>query len=112
MIKKIYAVWIYVSDLKKSRKFYEKSIGLKVKLVDGPWIEYDLGDTSFAIHNRSKVTAQKTRVMFEVDDIEKMKKKLLSNKVKLIGAIRAESYGKLLTFEDPDGHWLELFEPR
>ncbi len=38
---------------------------------------------------------------------------MLKNKqVKLIGAIRSESYGKLLTFEDPDGHWLEFYQKR
>jgi len=35
---------------------------------------------------------------------------LISLGVKLIGDIREEPYGKLLTFEDPDGHWLEFFE--
>ena len=32
------------------------------------------------------------------------------SRVKLIGGVREESYGKLLTFEDLDGHWLEFFE--
>ena len=49
--------------------------------------------------------------MFEVNDIEEMRRHLVSLGVKLIGDIREEPYGKLLTFEDPDGHWLEFFEP-
>ena len=48
--------------------------------------------------------------MFEVNDIEEMRRHLVSLDVKLIGEIREEPYGKLLTFEDPDGHWLEFFE--
>ena len=48
--------------------------------------------------------------MFEVNDIEKMRRYLISLGVKLNGGIREEAYGKLLTFEDPDGHWLEFFE--
>ena len=39
-----------------------------------------------------------------------MRRHLVSLGVKLIGGVREESYGKLLTFEDPDGHWLEFFE--
>jgi metallothiol transferase len=30
--------------------------------------------------------------------------------IKLIGEIRDEEYGSLLTFEDPDGHWLEIYQ--
>ena len=50
--------------------------------------------------------------MLEVDDIGKAKQKLKMSKTKIIGDIRAESYGKLLTFEDPNGHWIEFYEPR
>lgn len=32
--RKIYACWIYVSDLQKSKQFYQ-DIGFEVKLTDG-----------------------------------------------------------------------------
>jgi len=35
---------------------------------------------------------------------------LEQKKVKIIKK-REETYEKLITFEDPNGHWLELFEP-
>ena len=114
-VKKIYACWIYVSDLKKSLRFYQ-NIGFNLKFIekDGAWAEFGLGETSFALLQRpaekGKVQPAKTRIMFEVDDIEKMRKHLASLGVKLIGDIREEPYGKLLTFEDPNGHWLEFFE--
>ena len=115
MIKRIYAVWTYVNDLQVSRNFYENILGLKFKLRDGEWIEYSVGETSFAIlqrqTNQGPLKPQKMRTMFQVDDIERMKARLIENNVKLIGHIRKEKYGKLLTFEDPNGHWLELFEP-
>lgn len=116
MIRRIYATWIYVSDLEKSRKFYENKIGLRFKLKDNDWIEFDLGETSFAILQRpvekGKVIPQKTRIMFEADNIISHKKQLQEAGVKLIGDIRNDTYGKLLTFEDPDGHWLELYESK
>ncbi len=40
-----------------------------------------------------------------------MEEKLRSNNVKIV-QIREEDYGKLLTFEDLNGNWLELFEPK
>jgi metallothiol transferase len=114
MITKIYATWVYVSDLERSLDFYQNKIEFRFKLKDGDWIEFDLGETVFAILKRpvekGAVIPQKTRIMFEVDDIEQHKNRLLGIGVKLIGEIRNESYGKLLTFEDPDRHWLELYE--
>ena len=114
-IQKVYACWIYVSDLKKSIRFYQ-NIGFELKFIeeDGAWAEFDLGETSFALLQRpaekGKVQPAKTRIMFEADHIEEMRQQLISLGVKLIGDIREELYGKLLTFEDPDGHWLEFFE--
>jgi len=111
--RKIYACWIYVSDLQKSKQFY-KDMGFEVKLTDGDWIEFDLGETSFAILQRpahkGDVIASKTRIMFETDNIELVYEELKNKGVKTIGEIRTESYGKLLTFEDPDGHWLEFYQ--
>ena len=114
-VKKIYACWIYVSDLKKSLRFYQ-NIGFELKFIekDGAWAEFDLGEIAFALLQRpaekGAVKPAKTRIMFEVNDIEKMRRHLVSLGVNLIGGVREESYGKLLTFEDPDGHWLEFFE--
>ena len=36
--RKIYACWIYVSDLRKSKQFYQ-DMGFEIKLIDGDWIE-------------------------------------------------------------------------
>ena len=113
-INKIYACWIYVSDLKQSIRFYQ-DIGFELKFIDGnAWAEFDLGETAFALLQRpaekGAVKPAKTRIMFEVNDIEKMRRHLVSLGVKLIGGVREESYGKLLTFEDLDEHWLEFFE--
>lgn len=110
---KIYACWVYVSDLQKSKLFYQ-SIGFQVKLTDGDWIEFNLGETSFAILRRppykGAVRASKTRIMFETDDIELVYAELKDKGVRTVGGIRTEPYGKLLTFEDPDGHWLEFYQ--
>ena len=112
-IKRIYACWIYVSDLQRSQEFY-RNIGFDIKVVDRDWIEFALGETSFAIlkrpESKGEVVASKTRIMFEVEDIELARDELKSKNVKIIGNIREEPYGKLLTFEDPDGHWLEFYQ--
>lgn len=116
MIKKIFAVWVYVNNLEQSRNFYENILGLRCKFIDAGWVEYDLGATLFALLQRPKekglAQPQKTHIMLAVDDLNFVKKVLLDNKVQLIGDIREEAFGKLLTFVDPNGHWMELFEPK
>ena len=49
--RKIYACWIYVSDLQRSKQFYQ-DIGFEIKLIDRDWIEFNFGETSFAILQR------------------------------------------------------------
>lgn len=44
--------------------------------------------------------------MLSVKNIEERKESLVRNGVKIIGDIRHEKYGKLLTVENPDGHGL------
>ncbi|MDR1182012.1 MAG: VOC family protein [Bacteroidales bacterium] len=116
MINHIYAAWIYVSDLSQSIDFYQNKIGLKIKLQFKNWVEFDLGVTSFAILKRppekGKVVPTKTRIMFEAKDIREFYDMAVSEKIKLIGEIRNEEYGELLTFEDPDGHWLEVYQDK
>ena len=73
MIEKIYAVWVYVKNMEESRNFYEKVLGLKFKFQQENWLEFDLGNTSFALLKKSKeedeVKPQKTRIMFQVDNL-------------------------------------------
>lgn len=46
--------------------------------------------------------------MLEAEDIELVRDELRSKNVKIIGNIREELYGELLTFEAPNGHWPEF----
>lgn len=115
-IGRIYAVWVYVADMARSEDFYANKIGLRVGARFDDWVEFDLGATSFAILQRrpeqGAVVPAKTRIMFEVDDIVRFRDEALANGVKLAGDIRNEPYGSLLTFEDPDGHWLEVYQAK
>jgi metallothiol transferase len=115
-VKKIYAAWIYVSNLEQSIDFYRNRIGLKIKFRNSDWVEFDLGATSFALLKRppekGKVTPVKTHIMFETEDIQKFYNMAIEAGIKLIGEVRNEEYGSLLTFEDPDGHWLEIYQDK
>ncbi len=48
--------------------------------------------------------------MFETDDIQAFYEHIHGRGVGCIGHIRKEEYGYLLTLEDPDGHWFEVYQ--
>jgi predicted enzyme related to lactoylglutathione lyase len=64
-----------VTDLARARKFYEGLLGLKPtdEPTTVPWIEYDLGNATFALgcYEGWKTSADGAMVAFEVDDFEK-----------------------------------------
>lgn len=112
-VQKIYAVWVYVKDTERSRNFYEKVLGVRPRFQDKGWIEFDTGETTFAILERptekGAIKPQKTRIMFLVADICAKEHELKAKGVKIINKMD-EAYGTIITFEDPDGNWLEFYE--
>ena len=114
-VQKIYAIWTYVKDAEKSRMFYQQALGVEPRFQDNGWIEFDIGETTFAILERPKdkgvFKPQKTRVMFQVADITAKESELKVQGIKIINKM-IEAYGTIVTFEDPDGNWLEFYEPR
>ena len=116
MNMKFYAAWTYVSDLPQALDFYTNKLGLRVRYREEDWVEFDLGGAAFAILQRppekGAVVPRKLRIMLEILNMEEHEKKLRDVGVKIVGTIRQEAYGKLLTIEDPDGHWLELYEKK
>lgn len=114
-VQKIYAIWTYVSDVNASRDFYKRVLGVKPRFQDNGWIEFDTGETAFAILQRPKekgdVKPEKTRIMFQVADVVEKENELKALGVKIINKMD-EPYGIIVTFEDPDGNWLEFYEPK
>jgi metallothiol transferase len=113
LVQKIYAVWTYVSDIEKSKSFYQAVLGVEPRLENNGWVEFNTGETAFALLERPKdkgaAEPRKLRVMLQVADIEQAEQRLRQLGVEVIGK-KVEEYGILLTFVDPDGHWLEFYE--
>ncbi|MDC4227091.1 MAG: VOC family protein [Candidatus Manganitrophus sp.] len=74
MIQSIAFTMYPVTNMERSRKFYEEVLGLKVSSTFGEqWIEYDLGGNTFAITTMNigrTPGAKGARVGFEVTDFE------------------------------------------
>ena len=86
MIKNLYAVCLLVNDLKTSLFFYRDTLGLAVKSQDTGYVDFKLGDTLFAIFQKSEATTMFPKkymntgggcvLAYQVDNVEKACKDL------------------------------------
>jgi len=125
MIRKIDGILLSSPDAKKLSAFYRDMLGLKIgmeaEMGDGGDKVYvfQLRDGSdLVVMDHSKIkgkSPQPERYMinFEVDDIDTEVKRLKEKKAKLIQDIyHIEEYGRVATFEDPDGNYFQLVQVR
>lgn len=110
---------LVVSDIKRSRKFYEEVLGQKVKADYGENVSYE-GD--FAIHLDSHYSGlidgkaiahggHNFELYFEEDALEQLAEKLAGKGVELVHPLREQPWRqKVLRFYDPDRHIIEIGE--
>jgi predicted enzyme related to lactoylglutathione lyase len=74
--------------------------------------EIDLNGVHLGLHQAEPAGgARNPFVSLLVDDIEKTVATLKERGVNFTGDVTSESYGKVITVQDPDGNQFELFEP-
>lgn len=110
---------LVVSDIPKSRKFYEAILKQKVKFDFGENVTFE-GD--FAIHLDSHFSSliggkEITRggndfeIYFEEDELEELAEKLTGEGVEFVHPLREQPWRqKVLRIYDPDRHIIEIGE--
>jgi catechol 2,3-dioxygenase-like lactoylglutathione lyase family enzyme len=112
---------IVVSDMARSRYFYEQLLGQKVKFDFGPNVPFE----GFSIHLKSHfqsllgdeaqypVTwkAHWGELYFETDELEPFYQRLSEASVEFIHPVYEQPWGqRVMRFYDPDGHIIEIGE--
>jgi catechol 2,3-dioxygenase-like lactoylglutathione lyase family enzyme len=113
----------FVRDIKLSRDFYEKTLGLKVLEDAGNFV---LFETGFAIHNGAALEQtvwgkvlgageiygrRNLLLYFEHDDVNSAFESIAPH-VELIRPVERQAWGqRVFRFYDPDGHAVEVGEP-
>ena len=93
-----------VTDIARSRAFYEQTLGLKLGETFGDsWIEYELGSATFAITNAFGFTTPSSSVAFEVDDLDTQLASLKAAGVPIQGDINDFPSCRMVLITDPDG---------
>lgn len=110
---------IVVEDIRASRLFYEKLLGLKVKFDFGENVTFE-GD--FSIHEskhfqglikgkKIKSGAHNFELYFEEDQLDELESKLKSEGVQFVHQTQEQPWRqKVMRFYDPDEHIIEVGE--
>jgi metallothiol transferase len=113
MIKTVWCVTFYVSDLETSKKFYEETLGLEKKYEYLSYVGFECGGVEIGLipklEKGQKIRPLSPSVEFLVDDVERVYGELKQRGVKFIKELHEEPWGgKQATFTDPDGNILEI----
>jgi predicted enzyme related to lactoylglutathione lyase len=113
MISQIAAVWLPVTDIGRAVAFYRDTLGLDVIEHDGDWAEVTAGDQRIGL-NASEAPAGGggAVIAFGVDgELEQTVQDLTAAGVEFPGDISDHPWGRIATFNDPDGNDLQLYAP-
>jgi predicted enzyme related to lactoylglutathione lyase len=112
-IKAIGFVAIPVTDIKRARSFYEEVLGLKAsdEMMQGRWIEYDVGDDTLAIANVGDAwtpSDQGTGAALEVEDFDEAISRLKDRQVRFAAEPFETPCCHMAVAQDPDGNKLMI----
>jgi len=111
MIKTIWCITFYVSDLKRAAKFYEETLGFEKKYEYSSYAGFECGGVEIGLIPKPEQRIRPTSpsVEFLVDNVDRMYNELKNKGVKFIKELHDEPWGgRQATFTDPDGHILEI----
>jgi predicted enzyme related to lactoylglutathione lyase len=101
-----------VSDMARSRAFYEQALGLKPgALASDRWMEYELGDGTFAlttVEMGHQPGSKGAVVAFEVDDLDASVEALKAKGVPFVMDILDTPVCRMAVIEDPDGNHVTI----
>ena len=112
-VKKLQNAYYITSDMDRAVAFYRDSLGLALTFQDGgKWAQMKAGDVNFSLSSPDEGAAGATGavVIFEVDDIAASRDQISAGGAEIVDERDMGDHGKALTFRDPDGNIVQLFE--
>lgn len=110
-------VFVYVSDVERSRRFYEDKLGLRVLDADAESVQFDCGHVILALNDAARYGVElpperdnSTDLVWLVDDLHAVRDTLAARGVRFNTPVEYE-VGVIVDFYDDDNHWLSLYQP-
>ena len=109
---KLGMVILLVNDLEKARNFYKK-IGCTEKFsLKNHWSEMTLGDIKIGLcPTESTGDLYRTGLVLETNNLEAIHKDWEKNGVEFLNEPKTAIHGIMVSFKDPSGNILDLYEP-
>jgi lactoylglutathione lyase len=112
--RKVGAIILLTTNMKKSIKFYKDTLGLPIKTKSADWTEFFSDGTVLALHpakKKYKLRAGPNMLIgFMVNDLDDLIKQLKRKKVKFFKKPKEEPFGKHAIILDPDGHLISIVQ--
>lgn len=111
MIKSVWSITLCVSDLERSKAFYENVLGLDKKYEYPSYVGFQCGGIEIGLRPKEKLEIGKdaASIQFFVDDVDQTCAQLKAKGVEFTVEPRDEPWGgRQAKFRDPDGNILEL----
>jgi predicted enzyme related to lactoylglutathione lyase len=95
---------LFTKDMPRLTAFYRDVIGLRLRLDDADYKEFDAGGCAIALHNgTSRVGARPPKMVFFARDVAKTRTELMARGAKL-GAVLGKDGLIRCEGKDPDGN--------
>jgi predicted enzyme related to lactoylglutathione lyase len=106
-------VWLPVSDIARAVGFYRDRLGLEQVHQDGDWAQLDANGLHIGLNANEDANGDGGAVIaFQPQGgIEAATEELRQAGTQISGEITEHPWGRVVTFEDPDGNDLQLYEP-
>ncbi len=111
VIKNVSMVILLEKDLAGAVEFYKK-LGLKLKFhLKGKWAEFELGNVKFGLCPTSQdLPDRRNGVVLEVEDMKKTFDQF-KDSVDFLSEPYEAVHGIMVSFKDPGGNVLDLYQP-
>jgi lactoylglutathione lyase len=113
LVRSVGVVYLYVSDMERSLRFYRDLLGIPL-VGDDDWQEAALGGTRFALHRAHEgiggLSSGTIHISLEVADADAAAERVRSAGADVKETMRDE-WGTAVQVVDPDGYELYLFQP-
>jgi catechol 2,3-dioxygenase-like lactoylglutathione lyase family enzyme len=110
-------VTIFAADLERSVAFFRDCLCLSIRYEEEGWVEFDAGGATLAVSRGGtarpepkSLEEQTVQVSFRVEDRDEAVRVLRERGVPFSG-LADQPFGRIATFEDPDGNRYQIYEP-
>lgn len=108
-------ILLHTTDIAKARAFYVDALGMAVEAESPLFLQVAASGgagVSLGVSTTEAVTLTGRILWWQVDDADVLRARLIERGVRITAELKDEPFGRTLSFADPDGNILSVYQPR